>query len=916
MKVLRCFLIVLSSMHVAYAAIDFGSALSGFIVSNNATLELGNAVLEHGKIVANNGTLSSINGPVTCTNVVIDTAVGDHVNSVLVDGVIDIGSTITLSDAQRLLVDGGLVDAAVVVDNSTQSSSIQGRGFFNDVITVTQDSSLVVNWASSLNANIVLEDGATLSLNNDLVFAPGTGPIVLDSQHEVQLDGNGHTLQLGGDEQSVVTIQGIVASDVMLELCGSVAIGDASISFLDADIRINGNGNQFEILNDGGLYNDGHSVSLTDVRLVVKNSAQFNGAGPWYLHNVTLSTATGDSILVDGACTNSSINMFYGAVSFANDSRVALNSSSVLRGNWTLGSDMYLNGRGYVLDLYDGTISLGAQFNIADTVFSGVVAASFDNTSNQSMFLSNVDWLSHSGCAVSINGLSWQPRGAECVISDVDSMQGDIFNCEEVWWYGAVIELRTDVELNALWVAGDGIDLVIDGKGRTLDLANGALAASNARLLLRNIVLTNVTSDSFLDYAGTIDFSNVIIKLSDDADFSLFETSFVISGPTKFVTGNHTFTTWHEVEGEEIIGSYIDGVTAYYDTLNLSDNNNVVGFGLVNNGRFLFVQGPYVGNIIITGGSGGGSVTHHLDNNEFLVAYDGVHDRTISFGGSVTYEGHDHTITFSPLPNPVLLFGDEASLEFRDAMLDGMRPEHFSSQSAWCGFSDKTYIRLQQNWNLDRQLYFGGGSNQYMVLDLNNHTIDMSHPSAELVLGGSTGTILRICNGSLINLSDYKLSASHNTTIIFENVVCSLADDATYSSGALRIEGQCSFAGKRATSFINTSSAGITLASSATLTINDGVTYYHNNNGTTNVVFSDRTSTLALLGGGFKYYPSAVAPLVFVDGSLIVDHAATLDVGAGGITLGNSTDDFHTDIRPSAVLNVLGTGTLTYLPVT
>jgi hypothetical protein len=374
----------------------------------------------------------------------------------------------------------------------------------------------------------------------------------------------------------------------------------------------------------------------------------------------------------------------------------------------------------------------------------------------------------------------------------------------------------------------------------------------------------------------------------------------MIKGPVTFVTGSHTFTT-HDA-------SIIDGVTVYYDTLNELENGSVDGFSFINNGRILFVRTPppsyrYEDAGVI-------SVTVYLDRDDFLVAYDGSeNDRTLSFAGDITYEGQGHTLTFSQYPQPVLLFSVDTSVVMRSVVLDGILPVHFSGSSYSINFANGCHMRLQQNWILDKTVYFGAGDDsEEMLIDLNHHTIDMADDAAALYLVGGTNSILRICNGSLTNLAYNKLLAVAGTKIILENVSIELADNASYANAALQIEGVCSILGAAGSYFEFTSTNLLTIMPGASLTIQDGVGYYHHNTGTNNLVFGDRTSTLALCGGILKARQTGTSRLTLLDGTLLIDGASTINVGPGGIALGDDTHNFFLETRPNARVNFLGSG--------
>lgn len=899
MKALYYLLAVCSVLHSVIATVEFGSLDAGFVVSSNASLEVGNAAFTNGSLKNAGGFLTSNNGALACSRMAVQADNHDHVASMMVSGEIDFGSSIQLGSNQQLEVAGGLVEGQVTVQGPL--AAIVGSGQFDHEIIIADDAALDLDWATPLNVDIVVGDNTIISFKRDFAFATGHRIAVDNPENSLTLMGSRYTLSCGGDENSPVMLSGQNWFSLHLDCIGPVAVGDYPIVFGGSGSLINGAHNTVTIRNNGIFDNNNNVVTIVDAVVQVKNNNHFQGTGEWRLQRVTFEDVLNGTLTIDGSLTNSLVNLFYGQADFGANTRILLESTVVVGGSWHFGSNNFLDGSGHILNCTSGTLVLAHDVTCVNTVFTNINADSFDNSLGSSLFLSNVQMLDRTHAGIRVNGLSTQDKGCECWISNVDSSQGNIFTNNEVRWHQGVIELLSDISLSSVWVAEEDGTLIVEGGGHKLDLQYGSLAAAaDARLVLRNVVLNNVNNDSFTDYSGIIELANVTVVLSDDVDLSAYDSYFLIKGPVTFITGAHAFTVNE--------ASIIDGVTVYYDTLSESDDGSVNGFSSTNDGRVLFIQTPplssrseYAGVV---------PVTVYLDRDDFLVAYDGsADDRTILFSGIITYEGQGHTLTFSQHPQPVLLFSSDTSVVVRSVFLDGILPAHFSSGVYSINFGNCCHMRLQQNWTLNKTVYFGSeNSNEEMVIDLNNHTIDMADELASLYLVGGSGSVLRICNGSITNLAYNKLLAVSGTKIILENVSIVLADNASYANAALQIEGACSISGSAGSYFQFTSTDLLTIAPGASLTIEDGVGYYHHNVGTSNLVFGDRTSTLGLSGGTFKARQAGSSRLTLLDGTLLVDGASTINVGPAGIALGDETHDFFLETRPSARINFVGSG--------
>jgi len=911
--------------NTAWAAINFGSQNAGFILPSGASVDFAGCDLTDGTVYVNGGSIASTTS--ACTGLTIERRDGSSFSTTVVTGDYNFAGTLELSDNDRLVVDGGLVDPQLtVVAGTANPAVIQGYGEFDNTINLGSGAyGLSIGWTSAMNVAINMPHvSSQLTLLNDLTFAAakgfgnGLGTVYF----------NGYRVTLGGSSVNKTILYSNQTWDqAKVLLSGPVQLGasseDAHIILATSAAFINGNGNTIAIDSANAYFNNGGlDCTLVDVTFENMHSGVLRGAGAWNMINVTFN-ANAESVTVTGALQDDStldvLGLGDGSATFNNEVLIALNTNFGLGGTWILNHNSTINGNGNLFDLGSGSLSLRGNVRIADATLTNVNASSFDNQYDWSLFLSNVTWIDTNANAIRITGAPWQAYGAECWISALDGEQGNIFNNQETWWYGTNIELLSDILLQGTWSVGLEDCLNIDGKGHTLDLAGGTLrAAPNSQFSLRNIVLANVDGSAFSDFdggGGSFNLSNVTIKLIGNADFSELYSRFVISGPVTFVTDEYTFTVNNS--------SFIDGVTVFYDTLSTVDGNNVAGFGLSGDARLLFVTTPIHGDIVISSAG-----TTYLERTEYLsTTANDVEGREIDITaeGFVTYDGAGRTLFFPTTTDAVFSVGDESIVTTQNMVFEGLLPTHLSVAGT-LKFGAGTVIRLMQDWAgdlaLTDTLTFGSSDNiaQEAVLDLNGYMIDLADNNARLELSNGTASLhtLRICNGRILNLTTSKLRAwTAQSKIILENVELVLSDSSDYLYGLdgddgriavdLEIQGNCVISGITDRMFDFASTGDFTIASGAKLTLRDGVQYHHDGAGNDNFVMIDSSSCLELIGAKFKSTNSS--SLVLSTGTMIVDHKTTFDVGTHGITF---DDSLNVQIRPSATISVTGGGTLSY----
>jgi hypothetical protein len=611
--------------------------------------------------------------------------------------------------------------------------------------------------------------------------------------------------------------------------------------------------------------------------------------------------------------------VFAGDVTF-NASTITLQSSYNPSGTITFAEKSFVNGDGHSWNFSStGTISLQAPLSISDTVLANVVAGSFANSGSSSLFLSNVIWHdSFNNISLRISGSEVGSDGAQLFLDNGSSV-GSIVG--PVTWHNAQIELLSDIALQSQWFCS-GTTIV--GNGNRLDLSAGTLRVPNGQeLWLSDLILDGVVENgsahSLWNTAGTIHLSNVTIVLGDgNVDWGSFSLNIQIDGPVRVITGDYELIMPRS-PGQTVMKK----VVVYYDTLGAEDIQNLRGCSGVGCVLPLYRTMPAIWHVVA-----GQARLVRSQQLASLDSGDAEHARTLVFNGDTEFNGKGYSITFPQRSETVITVSDTTRVTFTNILLDGLMPDHFeiSPTDGAVLYGNGSVIRLENDWILQSSIQFGSASDalgEYMVLDLNRHTIDMAHTDAFIGLQGSTGQTMRICNGRIINLSNDlvngpKLDAAAGTTIILENVELGLADDYTYQSAALQIEGICSITGTPTTQLMYNSTANLTVTKGASFTIGDGIVYCHNNEGISNFILADKTAVLSLVGSTFKRKDTTTNTLLaLTTGTLLIDDKALVNVGTKGISFGDGTseNDLSIIINPDATIGVngSGSGTLSYL---
>lgn len=207
-----------------------------------------------------------------------------------------------------------------------------------------------------------------------------------------------------------------------------------------------------------------------------------------------------------------------------------------------------------------------------------------------------------------------------------------------------------------------------------------------------------------------------------------------------------------------------------------------------------------------------------------------------------------------------------------------------------------------------------------LTIDGHNNIVNLN--GASFYCNGGAGTTLRLKNMTLVGLRgsganpSIYFGATAGRKLILENVTIYLADDYTFTGGALDIYGNVALIGDY--NFNYNASHDCTIKTASTLQLGMHVTfnYQPTDNSPNHFKFTDLTSTLFLYGG-FLYAPSTIG-LKMLKGHLVVDHLSWLvqdwssphfGSGPGRIALGDGTNQSNNmaiDILPGAQLATNG----------
>jgi|GEM_PF-2037176 len=832
-----------------------------------------------------------------------------------------------------------MLDAAGLIFGSRESGFVVNG---STTLSIDNTVSMPVGGRIKVQSGSVSTSGLSCT---DLTLATRNGTLLKDMTFDgtVSLGGT-NTLTLGNSQ--LLSVQG---GNVIPAVTASGSYGSGTPSVIEgygqfqSDITIS-NGAQLNLRWHGSLdVNIALSSSGSTTALVLENDLRFS---PGY--SVTASSGFGASNIIDfsqgyaiymGGTMTTPLSLTQSQT--WNTPKVHLTGPVSIAASKTItyssGTSGAIYGHGHILSFSSSSaFSTPAAQNLLfeDITLDNVQSSSFSLTAGSYVYLKDVVWIDSSGNGIRVDQSPTSTSSTPAQLTLASSSAGNLFGTNVTWNNGALIELLGDVALTGTWTFSD--NTVIEGHGCALTISGGAFTIANGKTLtLRNIFLKNVASTSIVDPGsghGTINLCNVTMTLNGasidwSSTGSNLATTISVNGPTTIVTGSYTFIP------PSANASSINGVTLYYNTLSNVDASNVTGFTLNSNatitwsnaglfcdtGDITYTASAVLSHYQFLSPASGGSAGHRLIFN--------------NASGTIVLDGEGKGIEF---PATSSAMGSQVCMQVNasttatmtNVLFDGYKPAHVSILGSGgtlgaLNFGTGAHIRLRSDLvgadALAQTLKFGSSGSatgETMVLDCNGMTIDMASASAAITLqaGGSSGSILKIRNGRLINLSGTKLSAPAGATIYLENMILELSGNYTFASAALEINGTCEVRGVSGSTFNFTSTDNLTIDTDAHFRFADGITYSHNNTGTTNLVLTDGSSSMEFIGATLTGSSTAEGPLVLTKGILLADHNSTINPSTAGIQIGDgasSSNNLKVRLRPGAMLAV-ATGTLTY----
>ena len=280
-------------------------------------------------------------------------------------------------------------------------------------------------------------------------------------------------------------------------------------------------------------------------------------------------------------------------------------------------------------------------------------------------------------------------------------------------------------------------------------------------------------------------------------------------------------------------------------------------------------------------------------------------DDQMHFSGNTVFNGNGHFIQLADGKPNVIKIDAGVTVTFQNVVFKDFSDTVFQlGAGAQVVFGSGTVIELLRsetmtmNWVFTGDSFIKGCCN---ILDLGNYAIQVSSSSTLIIhgiwLAGLIGTNLQASS-----LSQITLWGAHLL----------LAGDFNFNTGKLRFEKEVEISGRSTFTYASTEVS--TIASSAMLKINNGVTFSYTSTNRDLLAMADITAGLFLNGCTL----AAPTGIRLTKGTLFVDHKnmltnASAASTAQGISLGNgvASGDLNIEMLPGGSLD-LQSGFLNY----
>ena len=181
-------------------------------------------------------------------------------------------------------------------------------------------------------------------------------------------------------------------------------------------------------------------------------------------------------------------------------------------------------------------------------------------------------------------------------------------------------------------------------------------------------------------------------------------------------------------------------------------------------------------------------------------------------------------------------------------------------------------------------------------------TIDCRGYVFTLDMGGvmaiNDGQALTLKNAHVVLRGDFAMMGT-GSTLNLDNCMLSLDSNYTFTQGAVNIYNNCSVTGASSKTLGWTSPQNFTIKEASLLLLDNGIVFDHNNAITSNFVFTNFSSRLALQGATFR--STNANGVVLKSGVLWVDHKSAID-GDVSIGAGAGVNELDVHLLPGTLL--------------
>lgn len=850
-------------------------------------------------------------------------------------GSVATSGAITLDTAgDRVLLIGGRTPSGVTV---SIDSEIGGSGLFGGSITIGANKTLTLALDSVLNQNITSTVSSSLStaaltLNSDLVLASGVGITV------GTISCNNNKLIIGDTDISFSSCKTtfynaavVMNANVTLTKTWALAT-DGSFEGGGNTLNLGTNG-VLDLASDYKLSVSGLKLSGLDVSGKIINA----NMGIYATDSVFSSSAGTFSVIGESRIIPTSVGGDFfgsnttGTLTFATASELSVEKditlgSALTTGTWAFAADTYLSGKGRVLNLATGVLSVASAktLYLSDIILADLTSASLSMTGSGQLRCSNVSLFDDGGSVMRILGSANPDSATQTWATVVPTTGQTLFSGAVTWSNGVVIDLEKGISPASRWTFSNTSH--INGGGNTIDFNSSAgifSIAAGKTLVISNAIIKNLKAGSFA-FGGAdsiLKLQNCVVTLGgSDVTLGGATPTYVqiqTEGVNTIVTGDNILTFTANASLTVNAGS-----VCYYDTEGASDKLNITTatIGEVSgsiSGRVVALTERESRNIAISGS------TYSLSDSLFLYPDSGAMNGVqITCSGTSTIDGKGRSLILpdtSLISDHTVLTISSGTTTTRNITLDGLESAHISNSGTLI-FGNGTTIKLGHDDALTQNYQFGSANSSVCVLDLCGYDLDLASSALVLKNDSYTGLVLKIKNGRLLNCASARFSTPGSTnacTIILQDVDMVLSGALSTALINWEFMGNCrvSAAGTSYQTWTQASTASgcFKIDSGARLTVTNGMTvnFAPASGGTTAIALVDRTSVLELIGGTLQSSLPSSGYLIVKAGNLVADHASTL---SGNITLGDPDNPLYIDLFPGAQVNVAG-GTVRYANV-